>query len=201
VGRIGGLGAELPVLSVSAEGLLVVRTVVVPAGTVTTTLGAEVGAVSILHMASSNQGDTGNDETKKTASTAEPGRWVHKTPTTRSDDALGYQEQVTGQPAWRVYKIGDVEFDGFTGKELLEAKGPNYIKFFNKDGSPKYWYRNSGKFDEMVEQASNQSKTAERVGLPLVWHVADAQMMKFLRAIFEDRDLRNIDVRYTPPVR
>ena len=201
VGRIGGLGAELPVLSVSAEGLLVVRTVSVSAGTVTTTLGAEVGAVSILHMASSSQGNPGNDETEKTASTAEPGRWVHKTPTTRSEDALGYQEQVTGQPASRVYKIGEVEFDGFTGKELLEAKGPNYIKFFNKDGTPKYWYKNSGKFDEMVEQASNQSKTADRVGLPLIWHVADAQVVKFLRAIFEDRNLRNIDVRHTQPAR
>jgi hypothetical protein len=196
VGRIGGLGAELPVLSVSAEGVLAVRTVVVSAGTVTTTLGAATGAVSILHMANMGQGNPGSGE--ETASTVEPGRWVHKTPTTDSVDALGYQEQVTGQPAWRVYMIGDVEFDGFTSKALLEAKGPNYVKFFNKDGTPKYWYNKSGKFDEMVEQAKAQSKAAERVGLPVIWHVADAEVAKFLRVIFEDEELSNISVLHTP---
>jgi hypothetical protein len=201
VGRIGGLGAELPVLSVSAEGVLAVRTVVVPAGTVTTTLGAELGAVSILHMASSSQGNTGRGEEEKTASPVAPGRWVHKTPTTTSAEALGYQEQVTGQPASRVYMIGEVEFDGFTGKELLEAKGPRYIKFFNKDGTPKYWFVASGGFNGLVEQAARQWKIAERLKLPLIWHVADAEVAKFLRAIFKEGELPNIDVRHTPPAR
>ncbi|WP_395838069.1 hypothetical protein [Archangium violaceum] len=49
---LGGLEATVPVLSLSAEGLLAVRTVAVSAGTVTTTLEVGVGTVSILHMAS-----------------------------------------------------------------------------------------------------------------------------------------------------
>jgi hypothetical protein len=198
VGRIGGLGAELPVLSISAEGVLAVRTVVVPAGTVTT-LGAELGAASILHMASSSQGNTGTGE--KTASPVAPGRWVHKTPTTTSAEALGYQEQVTGQPASRVYMIDEVEFDGFTGKELLEAKGPRYIKFFNKDGTPKYWFEASGGFNGLLEQAKNQEKMARQFNLPLIWHVADAEVAKFLRVIFKEEGFSNIDVRHTPAAR
>ncbi|ATB42063.1 hypothetical protein CYFUS_007539 [Cystobacter fuscus] len=49
---VGGLEVTMPVLSLSAEGLLSVRTVAVAAGTVTTTLEVGVGSVSILHMAS-----------------------------------------------------------------------------------------------------------------------------------------------------
>jgi hypothetical protein len=56
MGRAGALGAELPVLAVSADGLLVVRTVAVSAGTVTTTLEAGAGALSVLHMANLDQG-------------------------------------------------------------------------------------------------------------------------------------------------
>ncbi|WP_375773249.1 hypothetical protein NR798_21015 [Archangium gephyra] len=54
-----GLEATLPVLSLSAEGLLAVRTVVVSAGTVTTTLELGVGSISILHMANQGQGANG----------------------------------------------------------------------------------------------------------------------------------------------
>lgn len=49
---LGGLEVTMPVLSLSAEGLLAVRTVAVSAGTVTTTLEVGVGTVSILYMAS-----------------------------------------------------------------------------------------------------------------------------------------------------
>src|SRR5690242_1569506 len=140
VGRMGGLGAELPMLSLTARGELALSRFMVSGGTVTTTLGVELGALSILHMAGSRQGnaDGGNP---KAASTQGPGKWVYKTPTTKSKDALDYQEQVTGQPAWRVYMIGEVEFDSFTGKELIEAKGRGYKSFFEKDGTPKDWYK------------------------------------------------------------
>ncbi|HSP81248.1 MAG TPA: Tox-REase-5 domain-containing protein [Myxococcaceae bacterium] len=192
VGRIGALGAEVPVLVLTAEGTLVVSTVAVSAGTVTTTLGAGAGAVSILHMAAAGSGGG-------LPPPGGPGQWVHKTPTTKSKDALDYQEQVTGRPASQVYMIGKVEFDGFTGIELQEAKGSNYVNFFNKDGTPKYWYVKSGKFDELIDQAKAQSKMAKRVKLPLVWHVADAEVAKYLRVIFRRNGVLNIDVRHTPP--
>jgi hypothetical protein len=186
VGRMGGWGGRLPVLSLTAEGELALSRVVVSGGTVTTTLGMELGALSILHMASSGQ---------------EPGRWVHKTPSTRSENALDYQEQVTGQPAWRVYTIGDVEFDGFTGKELLEAKGPGYKSFFEKDGTPKDWYRRSQGFEELMSQAERQSKLAERLKLPLTWHVAEAEVANALRKLFEREGWTTITVRHTAPAR
>ena len=108
---------------------------------------------------------------------------------------------MTGRPAWYVYMIEELEFDGFNGKTLLEAKGPGYRAFFNADGTPKYWYFQSEKFREMVEQARRQSQAAERLKLPLIWHVADAEVAKFLAQTFKERDWRNITVRHTPPSR
>ena len=204
VGRVGGLGAELPVLSLTAEGELVLGGAGVSVGTVAT-VGMDLGVLSILHMAARDKGNTeatsGKDvRSTQTASTQRPGRWTYKKPTTESKRSLDYQEQVTGRPAWWVYMLGEVEFDGIKARQLLEAKGPGYCSFFNADGTPKYWYRNSGKFDEMMRQAADQSKMAQHVGLPVTWHVADSKVAKFLRKIFEDEGWNNITVRYTPPV-
>jgi len=203
-GRLGGLGSELPVLAVTAEGLLEMRAVVVAGGTMTTTLGVELGALSILHMAGSGQGNTGGrnsnaGKASNMAPTQGPGKWTYKTPTTRSEEALDYQEQITGQPAWRVYMVGEVEFDGFTGKELLEAKGPNYKNFFEKDGTPQSWYVASGGFDELLRQAGKQAKVAERLRLPLTWHVADAEVVKIFRKLFETNKWTHIKVVHTRP--
>ncbi len=57
---LGGLEATVPVLSLSAEGLLAVRTVAVSAGTVTTTLEVGVGTIFILHMASEGDHPSGS---------------------------------------------------------------------------------------------------------------------------------------------
>jgi hypothetical protein len=173
-------------------------------GGTATTVGVGLESLSILHMAGRGPGKPSGASGKvgtssKTAPAQGPGRWTYKKPTTKSKDALDYQEQVTGRPAWWVYMIGKVEFDGIKGKELLEAKGPGYCSFFNADGSPKYWYRQSGKFNEMMEQTRKQSEAARQLGLPLTWHVADANVAKFLREIFEKRGWDNISVRHTRP--
>ena len=203
-GRIGGLGAELPVVSLTAQGEMVLGRALVAGGTATSTVGMDVGALSVLHMASRGKGTTGGPGGKagqppKTAPVKGPGRWTYKKPTTESKSSLDYQEQITGRPAWWVYMIGKLEFDGFKVKELLEAKGPGYCAFFNADGSPKYWYVYSGKFKEMIEQARSQSIAAQSLGLPVTWHVADANVARFLREIFENEDLSNITVQYTKP--
>lgn len=185
VGRIGGLGAELPVVSLTAEGQLAVRLARIPVGT-TTAVGTGILVGSLLPVASQNSdGSDGKGGKGGPPPPAKPpGRWIYKTPTTDSQDALRYQEQITGQPPSRVYMIEDVEFDGFRDGELQEVKGPRYFKFFNKDGSPKYWYEASGGFNELLEQARKQSKLADRFKLPLVWYVADSEVAKFLRALF-----------------
>ncbi len=56
---LGGLEGTVPVLSLSAEGLLMMRMVAVSSGTMTTTLEVGVGTVSILHMASQGQSANG----------------------------------------------------------------------------------------------------------------------------------------------
>jgi hypothetical protein len=206
VGGMGGLGARLPMLSLSARGELVLGGAVVVEGTAATALAVDLGALSILHMASGGQGNSGAasgnaGQPPKDSSAQGPGRWTYKKPTTHSKDSLDYQEQVTGRPAWWVYMVGKLEFDGIRGKVLLEAKGPGYCSFFNADGTPKYWFKNSGKFNEMLEQAEKQSRLARQLGLPVTWHVADARVAEFLREIFKDEGWDNISVRYTRPAR
>jgi hypothetical protein len=205
VGGITGLGAELPVLSLTAEGELVLGGVVVAEGTAATAASVDLGALSVLHMAGKGLGKSGGASGKSGKSTPKkappkgPGQWKYKKPTNESPRSQDYQEQVSGRPAWYVYMIGKLEFDGFNGVELLEAKGPGYCEFFNPDGTPKYWYNNSGKFKEMMRQARRQSEAARDLGYPVAWHVADANVAEFLRGIFKDRGLDNITVHYTRP--
>ncbi|ATB35647.1 hypothetical protein CYFUS_001061 [Cystobacter fuscus] len=206
LGRMSGLGAELPVLSLSARGELVLGGAVVAGGTVTSTAGMDLGALSILHMAGKGPGRTSGTSGKagkssQTASAKGPGKWTYKKPTTESKQALDYQEQVTGRPAWYVYMIGEVEFDGFNGKELLEAKGTSYKKFLTKDGTAQPWFEAGKGFKGLMEQARKQSRLASRLKLPLVWYVAEAEFANFLREVFESDGLDNITVRHTPPAR
>ncbi|HEX8539417.1 MAG TPA: hypothetical protein VF664_18270, partial [Cystobacter sp.] len=51
MGRMGGLGAQLPALSLTARGELVLGGVAVAGVATTTTVGMDLGALSILHMA------------------------------------------------------------------------------------------------------------------------------------------------------
>ncbi|PTL82318.1 hypothetical protein DAT35_20005 [Vitiosangium sp. GDMCC 1.1324] len=206
VGRISGLGAELPVLSLTAEGELALSRMVVSGSTVTTTLSVEVGALSILHMANRSQGNTGGGsaragKTSKTPPPQGPGRWTYKTPTTESEQALDYQEQITGQPPWRVYMVGEVEFDGFNLKELQEAKGGSYNHFLRKDGTAQPWFLKGEGFKGLITQAERQSQIAERLKLPLVWYVAEEEFANFLRKHFKREGLDNIEVRHQAPER
>ncbi|PTL81475.1 hypothetical protein DAT35_25105 [Vitiosangium sp. GDMCC 1.1324] len=202
LGRISGLGAELPVLSLTAEGEMVLGRAVVAGGTTATTVGMDLGGLSVLHMAGRGQGKSGGASSKAGKSTQKaspkgPGQWTYKKPTNESKSSQDYQEQITGRPAWYVYMVGIVEFDGFKGLELLEAKGPGYLAFFNPDGTPKSWYVKSGGFDEMMTQARRQSQAAQQLGFPVAWHVADAKVAEFLREEFKSEGWKNITVHYT----
>jgi hypothetical protein len=105
---------------------------------------------------------------------------------------------VTGRPAWWVYMIGKVEFDGFNGRELLEAKGPGYKSFLDNDGIALPWYENGKGFRGLLQQAKRQSDTARTLNMPVVWHVAEAEFANFLRKIFKNNGWDNITVRHTP---
>jgi hypothetical protein len=97
--------------------------------------------------------------------------------------------------------VGRVEFDGFNGKELLEAKGASYNHFLKKDGTARSWFLAGEGFKGLMEQAGNQSRTARALNLPLVWYVAEAEFAKFLREIFDNNGLGDIDVRFKSPTR
>ncbi|MCY1081933.1 Tox-REase-5 domain-containing protein [Archangium lansingense] len=201
VGRMNGLGAELPVLSLTARGELVLGGAVVAVGTT-----MDLGALSILHMAGKGGGRSGGASGKagkgsKTAPARGPGKWTYKKPTTESKQALDYQEQITGRPAWYVYMVGAVEFDGFTGKALLEAKGGSYKHFLAKDGAAKSWFEPGKGYKGLVEQAERQSKVAETLNLPVVWHVAEVEFANFLQKLFEKNGWDNITVIHTPAAR
>ncbi|WP_245591650.1 Tox-REase-5 domain-containing protein [Cystobacter fuscus] len=205
VGRISGLGAALPVLSLTARGEMVLSGVVV-GGTLSTTAGMDLGALSVLHMAGRGPGRTGGLSVKagkstQTAAAKGPGKWTYKTPTTESTQALDYQEQVTQRPAWYVYMVDEVEFDGFNGKELLEAKGASYRKFLKKDGALQPWFENGKGFLGLVDQAGRQSVKARTLNVPVVWHVAEVEFASFLRAFFRKNGWDNITVCHTPSAR
>jgi hypothetical protein len=190
--RITSTGARLPVLTLSARGALAVETVTVPAGALVTPVGAGAGAVYVF-MAQKGRGEG----PKAPAPQKEPGTWKRKKPTNRSESATGYQEQISGRPASEVYIIDGVEFDGYANGVLLEAKGPGYSSFFDATGEPQYWYRKSGRFDELMAQAENQSGIARKLGIPLRWHVAEREVAEFLRKLFL-KDGFTIEVVFTP---
>jgi hypothetical protein len=192
VGRVGALGAELPVLSLTAEGVLAVRTVAVSGGTVTTTLGAGVGAVTVLHMAVS--GGTW------VPPTGGPGKWVHDT-SSMSERARAYQAQVTDAPRGWAYKVCRngkcVEYDGYDPKTdtLLEAKGEGYDHFFDKNLEPLFEFKGMANWQK---QARRQTQLSG--GLRVRWHVAEPRLVTILQKLFRSWRVEGIEVVYTQPL-
>ncbi|MGZ3460017.1 MAG: Tox-REase-5 domain-containing protein [Archangium sp.] len=193
MGRVGTLGAQLPVLTVTADGLLMVRTVAVSAGAVTTTLETSVGAVAILHMASSGGGNW--------PPTGGPGRWVEDT-SKMSERSRAYQAQVTKAPngwAYEVCRDGTcVDFDGYDPEDdcLLEAKGEGYEHWFDSDLEHPEFYQGA---ESMEKQAKRQSMVAG--GRRIRWIVAEPRMVTILQKRFESWGITGIEVVYKPPLR
>ncbi|WP_224368589.1 Tox-REase-5 domain-containing protein [Hyalangium versicolor] len=188
--RISAAGARLPVLSLSAKGALMVERAAVPVGTTAATLGTGMGAVYVLMTAEK----TPEGHHKPTAEPG-PGEWKNKK-FSGSERSRRYQEQISGRSADEAYSIGDVEYDGFNSGVLKEAKGPGYREFFDKSGQPKPWYKNSGKFQELIDQARNQSRAAR--GMPVQWHIAEREMVDILHRYFSLEGIEGIDLIYTP---
>jgi hypothetical protein len=162
-GLMAGTEATVPVLSLSAEGALVIERIIVPVGQAASVLSGGPGAAIILHRA--NTAKTGP------APADGPGQWgpakeSMKPPSRR------YQEQITGHSADDAYwvggmstKAGGVKFDGFKNGVLLEAKGPGYAKFF-EGLDPKEWFRHSGA-QGLIDQAQRQSDKVRGMGIPI----------------------------------
>jgi hypothetical protein len=192
---LGGLEATVPVLSISADGLLVVERVVVPVGKVATVLSGGPGAAIILQRA--------NASGQSPSPAPGPGQWGPSTDS-MSPRSRAYQEQITGHPVGEAYwvggvgrKSGGVSFDGFMDGVLLEAKGPGYANKFLDNLDPKRWFKHSGA-QALVDQARRQLGAARRTGTPIRWHVAEEKTAEAIRLLFKNRDVIGIEVVYTP---
>ena len=193
---VAGAEATLPVLSLSAEGLLVVERVVVPVGKVGTVLSGGPGAAIILQRANTS------GQTPSPASG--PGQWG-PAEESMSARARAYQEQLSGHSADDAYwvggmgrKSGGVKFDGFRDGVLLEAKGPGYANKFLEDLNPRTWFECSGA-EDLVKQARRQLDRAPP-GIPIRWHIAEEKTTEAIRLLFKKRGVVGIEVVYTAPL-
>ncbi|WP_275900311.1 Tox-REase-5 domain-containing protein [Pyxidicoccus trucidator] len=182
-GALRGAEATVPVLSLSAEGALVMERVAVPVGQAATVLGGGPGAAIILQRARSGGGAQPPADG--------PGRWEPANES-MSHASREYQAQVTGAPEGLAYKVRDVKFDGYRSGVLLETKGLGYAKFL-KNGSFRSWFRGA---DGMLQQAERQLKAA--MGTPIEWHFAERDVADAVRAMLHESELGDIKVVFTP---
>jgi hypothetical protein len=190
------------VLSLSAEGTLVLSRVAIPAGRMVTAVSATPGALYILNMASKGAGGNGrsHDGSAWKPPPGGPGKWVRKSEGMPAR-ARQYQSQVTGAPdgwVYRVERAGEkFDFDGFSETEgfLVDAKGPGYDSKFTSTLEPEYWFRETGA-REMAETAQRQLRVAN--GVPIRWYVAEAKAARAIRRLLSDAQCEAIEVLHTP---
>jgi hypothetical protein len=120
-----------------------------------------------------------------------PGKW-QKVVESMPPRAQAYQAQVTGRKN-HAYVVKGVKFDGYTDGVLLEAKGPGYVKFVNPPDTFKDWFT---KQRDILLQATYQAQVA--AGVPIEWHVADAQLKPVLENMFKSNGITSIKVIHTP---
>ena len=200
---LGGLGAgteaTVPVLSLSAQGGLVMERIAVPAGQAVSVLSGGPGAALILHRANSAAHESSPPGGR------EPGQWGPAEEGGASPRARAYQEQISGRSYDDAYWVGGVgrnsggvKFDGFKDGVLLEAKGPGYANKFLDDLTPEVWFEKSGA-KALVTQARRQLRAAQGTGAHIRWHVAEQKTVEAIRELFRANDIEAIEVVFTPP--
>ncbi|WP_240356209.1 Tox-REase-5 domain-containing protein [Myxococcus eversor] len=188
--------AEVPVLSLSGQGALVMGRVTVPVGRAAAVLSGGPGAAIILQRASTG--------TKGSSPSKGPGQWG-PAKESMSPRARRYQEQITGHSADEAYWVGGVgrdsggvKFDGFEKGALQEAKGPGYANKFLDNLKPRIWFENSGA-KALVEQAQRQLAKAPS-GVPIKWFIAEEKTAEAIRVLFQRERVLGIEVLYVPPL-
>ncbi|RKH42139.1 hypothetical protein D7X12_16515 [Corallococcus sicarius] len=184
-GLLASTEATVPVLSLSAQGALVLERVAVPAERSAAVLSGGPGAAVILLRANTAGGGA--------SSSGGPGRWKPAREH-MEEPARRYQAQITQAPEGLVYEIDDVKFDGFNERLLLEAKGPGYEKFLDQAVEQGGWFEG---FSDMVRQARRQQQVAR--GFPMEWHFAERRVADYVRALFRRNGLGRVQVLFTPP--
>jgi len=137
----------------------------------------------------------------------EPGVWVVENSKVVLNDATRYHTQITHAPPGYAYSVpheatdtGRVHFDGFDGKVLQECKGEGYEQFLSPKGPEglEWWFYESQVKGEngMLKQAKRQLEAAK--GIPVRWYVAERRFADFLRNLFENKGLGEIEVVHVP---
>ncbi|MGE6756697.1 Tox-REase-5 domain-containing protein [Corallococcus interemptor] len=178
-----GMEATVPVLAVSAEGLLSVERVAVPVGRAAAALSGGPGAALILQKANA------------APAPEEPGQWG-PAKESMSDRARRYQEQISGHSADEAYWVGDVKFDGFQDGVLLEAKGPGYANKFQESLAPKQWFKSTGA-DSLVNQAKRQNEAVQGLGVRIEWHVAEEKVANAIQMLLKNKGVQGIRIVHT----
>ncbi|MBZ4372880.1 Tox-REase-5 domain-containing protein [Corallococcus sp. AS-1-6] len=178
-----GVEATVPVLAVSAEGMLRVERVAVPVGRAAAVLSGGPGAAIVLQKAN------------VAAAPDEPGHWG-PAKESMSDRARRYQEQISGHSADEAYWVGDVKFDGFRDGVLREAKGPGYANKFSDILAPKRWFKRTGA-EALARQARRQLEAVRGLGVRIEWHVAEEKAVNAIEMLFEREGIQGIRIVHT----
>ena len=122
-----------------------------------------------------------------------------------------YEEQVTRVPIEQSYIVNGVEFDGYDGFALIDAKGPGYANPIKGHWSnePKSTYKTDPVTGEvkrvkkgLIETAEDQVKAVRATGTntPIQWHIAEKETFNEL---FKQQKFgkfpNEIELIYTPP--
>ena len=122
-----------------------------------------------------------------------------------------YEEQVTRVPIEQSYIVNGVEFDGYDGFALIDAKGPGYANPIKGHWSnePKSTYKTDPETGEvkrvkkgLLQMGKDQVKAVRATGTdtPIQWHIAEKETFDVLR---EKQDWgefpAEIELFYTPP--
>ena len=83
-----------------------------------------------------------------------------------------YEEQVTGVPIEQSYIVNGVEFDGYDGFALIDAKGPGYADPIKGSWSAEP----EGKYG-LLNTAQRQVKAVRATGTdtPIQWHIVEEE--------------------------
>ena len=140
-----------------------------------------------------------------------PGPNTFKTTTLGSARSQLYEEQVTRVPIEQSYIVNGVEFDGYDGFALIDAKGPGYANPIKGHWSnePKSTYKTDPVTGEvkrvkkgLLQIGKDQVKAVRATGTdtPIQWHIAEKETFDELFNRQKSGEFpAEIELFHTPP--
>ena len=151
------------------------------------TASTDGAASAVDEAASAGKAEIPTSSDVVTEGTGEIGSWQNANES-MSDASRKYQHYITGVEDGMVYNVSGVRFDGYKDGILLEAKG-NYSNFVNKNGEFHKWFAGA---ESLVNQGRRQLAVAE--GNSIKWFFNDSTSLEATRRLFENRNIRGIEL-------